>query len=116
MAVIYDTPGQDLFPGEGPAGQGDRGLGEDVVAVIKAHPDYMTGKGLTDHYEFIAQAYFMVATALKTGNARQGPLFDKSIEYMVEMAGGDSEAHLAGTPVHHGALLLQGLERRLRQV
>jgi tetratricopeptide (TPR) repeat protein len=81
MAVIYDTRAKIYFQGKDqPAKAIDDW--EKMWSLIKAHPDFMTGKDLTDHYEFIAQAYFMVATALKTGDARQGPLFDKSIDYM----------------------------------
>jgi tetratricopeptide (TPR) repeat protein len=81
MAVIDDTIAKVYFQGkDNPAKSIE--YWEKMWALLKQHPDYMEGKDLVDHYEFTAQAYFMVATALKSGDARQGPLFDKSIEYM----------------------------------
>jgi len=81
MSVIYDTRAKIYFQGKDQPAKAIEDW-EKMWALIKLHPDFMTGKDLTDHYEFIAQAYFMVATGLKTGDARQGALFDKSIEYM----------------------------------
>jgi tetratricopeptide (TPR) repeat protein len=81
MAVIYDTRAKIYFQvKDQPAKAIDDW--EKMWALIKAHPDYMTGADLTEHYYFTAQAYFLAATALKTGDARQGPMFDKSIEFV----------------------------------
>ena len=80
MAIIDDTIAKIYFQGKDQPANAIA-YWEKMWALIKAHPEYMTGKDLIDHYYFMAQAYFLEASTLKTGDARQPELYDKSIEY-----------------------------------
>jgi tetratricopeptide (TPR) repeat protein len=80
MMVVYDTRGRVFFQGKDQPAKSIEDW-EKMWALIKQHPEYMVGKDLVDHYEFMAQAYFFAAVALKTGDPQQRELFDHAVTY-----------------------------------
>jgi tetratricopeptide (TPR) repeat protein len=78
MSVVDDTIAKTYYQGKDDPAKAIE-YWEKMWALVKLHPEFLTGK---DHYEFMAQAYFGEAAAMKTGTASQLlPLYDNAIQY-----------------------------------
>ena len=82
MSVILDTEAKILWQGKNTP---ERAIApwERLMTLVDAHPDFLEPEDRVNHYQYLAQTYYLVASDTKTKNeAVKRDYLDRSLSYM----------------------------------